>query len=209
MKKLSLFLSVALMAAFAFNSCSVERRYHRTGLNFNWNHASVNIKKSKTNSDVATEELQEEVALIRKADNNIVAKSDVALNSNEIIVPETNSAYEAVENSSDLATNNDEMIFNQKSNNDAIQVEKVISENKSVSKISKKDVLKQTKAIKKAAGGDVPVGLLYVLCFFIPWLAVGLATDWDIKTVLFNILWTMLCGIPGIIHAFIVVARNN
>lgn len=68
---------------------------------------------------------------------------------------------------------------------------------------------KALKASDSNLGGDVPTGLLYVLCFFIPWLAVGLATDWDIKKVLINILWTMLCGIPGIIHAFIVVSKNS
>lgn len=68
---------------------------------------------------------------------------------------------------------------------------------------------KALKASDSNLGGDVPTGLLYVLCFFIPWLAVGLATDWDIKKVIINILWTMLCGIPGIIHAFIVVSKNS
>ena len=68
---------------------------------------------------------------------------------------------------------------------------------------------KALEASDSNLGGDVPTGLLYVLCFFIPWLAVGLATDWDIKKVLINILLTMLCGIPGIIHAFIVVSKNS
>jgi uncharacterized membrane protein YqaE (UPF0057 family) len=68
---------------------------------------------------------------------------------------------------------------------------------------------KALKASDSNLGGDVSTGLLYVLCFFIPWLAVGLATDWDIKKVLINILLTMLCGIPGIIHAFIVVSKNS
>lgn len=68
---------------------------------------------------------------------------------------------------------------------------------------------KALKASDSNLGGDVPTGLLYVLCFFIPWLAVGLATDWDINKVLINILWTILCGIPGIIHAFIVVSKNS
>lgn len=68
---------------------------------------------------------------------------------------------------------------------------------------------KALKASDSNLGGDVPTGLLYVLCFFIPLLAVGLATDWDIKKVLINILWTMLCVVPGIIHAFIVVSKNS
>jgi len=49
-------------------------------------------------------------------------------------------------------------------------------------------------------------GLLYVLCIFIPFLAVGLKTDWG-KEVLFNILWTILGVLPAISHAFIVCSR--
>ncbi|MBK6526190.1 MAG: YqaE/Pmp3 family membrane protein [Crocinitomicaceae bacterium] len=46
-----------------------------------------------------------------------------------------------------------------------------------------------------------------VLCFFIPWLAVGLATDWDLKPLIFNLLWSLTC-IGGIIHALVVVSRE-
>ena len=49
----------------------------------------------------------------------------------------------------------------------------------------------------------------WVLALFIPWLAVGIVTDWDVKTVVINILWTLLCGIPGIIHAFIILNREG
>ncbi|MFT6002055.1 MAG: uncharacterized membrane protein YqaE (UPF0057 family), partial [Flavobacteriales bacterium] len=49
----------------------------------------------------------------------------------------------------------------------------------------------------------------WVLALFIPWLAVGIVTDWDVKTVVINILWSLLCGIPGIIHAFIIVNREG
>jgi len=50
---------------------------------------------------------------------------------------------------------------------------------------------------------------MFVLCFFIPWLAVGLVTNWDIKTVVINLLWSLLCGFPAIIHALIVVSREG
>lgn len=49
----------------------------------------------------------------------------------------------------------------------------------------------------------------WVLALCIPWLAVGLVTDWDIKTVVINVLWTLLCGIPGVIHAFIIINREG
>jgi uncharacterized membrane protein YqaE (UPF0057 family) len=208
MKKLSLFLSASLMSALLFNSCSVERRYHRTGLNINWNHASVNIKKSKTHSDVATEDLQQEdVAVIRKAENNVVTKSTVI--SNEIVAPESKTAYTEVQTNSDLASINDEMVLNHKSSTAVDEVVIATTKNNTTKEISKKDVVKHAKSIKNTSGGDVPLGLLYVLCILIPFVAVGLATDWDVKTVIINLLWCLLCGLPGIIHAFIVVSRNK
>lgn len=72
--------------------------------------------------------------------------------------------------------------------------------------ISQATVASEPKASK---GGDVPVWVLYLLAFFIPFVAVGLVTDWDVGQVLLNLLLCLLCGIPGIIHAFIVVARET
>lgn len=70
----------------------------------------------------------------------------------------------------------------------------------------------QRKVKKAIDSGSMPFDtddneiLIYVLCFFIPPLAVGLLYDigsefWT------NVILTLLCGIPGIIHAFIVCAR--
>ncbi len=210
MKKLCLFLSASIVAAVFFNSCSVERRYHRTGLNLNWNHTSVNIKKSKANSDVTIEESkEEEVAVIRKAENRVVTNSTVDLASNEMIAPEAKTSYIEVQSNSDMASIGDEVVLYHKSN---IAVEEDVTlntKNNQLNTISKKEVVKDVKSIKKAAGGDVPLGLLYVLCILIPFVAVGLATDWDIKKVLINLLLCFLCGIPGIIHAFVVVSKNK
>ena len=88
-----------------------------------------------------------------------------------------------------------------------IAINQNIKEAKQISKQEIKALKKAVKSQKKS--DDVPVGLLYVLCFFFPFVAVGLVTDWDIKAVLINILLTALCGIPGIIHAFIVVSKNT
>jgi uncharacterized membrane protein YqaE (UPF0057 family) len=86
-----------------------------------------------------------------------------------------------------------------------------------VTKAEKKELIKAAKEYKKAVkksnkkqgGNDTEVILLYILCFIIPPVAVGLATDWETKPVLINILLTLLCGIPGVIHAIIIVSRNS
>ncbi len=66
----------------------------------------------------------------------------------------------------------------------------------------------QNKLKKSKKGGDDydPI-LIYVLCFFIPPLAVFLVYDIGSEFWV-NIILTLLCGVPGIIHAFIVCARK-
>lgn len=55
-------------------------------------------------------------------------------------------------------------------------------------------------------GADVPMPVLYVLAIIIPPLAVGIYTDWDTPT-LWNLLFTIIGWVPGVIHAFIVLTR--
>lgn len=70
-----------------------------------------------------------------------------------------------------------------------------------------KIVHKQAKDYKDGVTSVAPSkGVLYVLAIILPPVAVGLATDWQ-KPVIFNILWLLLGGLPGIIHALIVVSR--
>lgn len=70
-----------------------------------------------------------------------------------------------------------------------------------------KDVFTQNKneKNKEDSSDDDMLILLYVLAVLIPFVAVGIVTDWDLKTVLINILLLILCYIPGVIHAFIII----
>ena len=88
-----------------------------------------------------------------------------------------------------------------------ISVNQNIKDAKQITKQEIKALKKAVKSQKKS--DDVPIGLLYVLCFFVPFIVVGIVTDWDIPSVLINLLWTLLCGIPGVIHALIIVSRNT
>lgn len=55
---------------------------------------------------------------------------------------------------------------------------------------------------------DIPTWALYLLCFVIPFLAVGLATDWDAKKTIIAFVLSLFFWIPGIIYAIIVVSQN-
>ena len=68
------------------------------------------------------------------------------------------------------------------------------------------------KAVKKsqpANAADDDLVLLYILCFLLPFVAVGIVTDWELKPLLISILLSLLCWIPAIIYAIVVVNRNR
>lgn len=209
MKKL---LLAVLVVGFAISSCSIERRLHQKGFNVEWNKNLGSLKKDKKQKqDFVTSEVEEEIAVVSpktiKApsvnNNNSISLDGVTLNeSNEVsvLVDDNTTNEDNSQENETINTTKIEKVRLAMLAPKASSSEKVASANKTMA---------SAKIVKKALKDDVPTGLLYVLCFFIPWVAVGLATDWDVKTIIYNILWTLLCGIPGIIHAIIIVGRNS
>jgi uncharacterized membrane protein YqaE (UPF0057 family) len=57
-----------------------------------------------------------------------------------------------------------------------------------------------------ASASAKPSAGLYILAVLIPPIAVGLHTHWQIAT-LYNVLWTLLFWLPGVVHAIIVLER--
>jgi len=205
MKKLSLLLVVAFMSTLILDSCSVQKRYHRKGFNVNWNHTSIGGKKDK--NKVAYDSSEEEIAEVTevKATENVV-KNEMSAYSNEA--------------TSDLASTTDEISVVTSLPAENKFVEKKSTEKQVENKIingSKKMLKKIIPSVKAKNqvktnsnnSSDVPIVLLYILCFIFPPVAVGLATDWDLTPVLWNIVWCVLCGLPGVIHALIHVSRNR
>jgi uncharacterized membrane protein YqaE (UPF0057 family) len=75
---------------------------------------------------------------------------------------------------------------------------------------AKKAIKKQfDQELKESKGNSVDPIVYILLALFIPFVAVGLATDWEVKDVVINLLLCLLCGIPGIIHAFVVCKREG
>ena len=62
------------------------------------------------------------------------------------------------------------------------------------------------KVLKRKTGKseDIPKGLYIVLAIFgWAWLAMGLMDDWEGNNWWVNLLLTLLCWLPGVIHAFV------
>lgn len=77
---------------------------------------------------------------------------------------------------------------------------------KKMSIVQKAVQTKLAKSIWQKLADDMKV-IIIILCFFIPPLAVYLHQDDITKDFWINLILTCLCGIPGIIHALIVVTR--
>ena len=204
MKKI---LLVAASILVLVASCTVEKRVYRNGFNVQW-HAMNGISKKGKNVEVNSVDEEISVAQVIKAPKVNVSTS----NTYEAIAEESTTTL----TQNDVASVDVTPIQNEAKSiaNDikgmaavTIQNSPKSHEAKQVSKQEMKALRKAVKTAKKS--DDVPIGLLYILCFFFPFIAVGIVTDWDITTVLVNILWTCLCGIPGVIHALIIVGRNT
>jgi uncharacterized membrane protein YqaE (UPF0057 family) len=200
MKKI---LLVAASILFLVASCTVEKRVYRNGFNVQWQAMNGMSKKDKNVELTSMEETETVAKVVVSPKVNAKIAADYEMRIQEVVAV-TQNDQASIESNPISTTAHVVSVKGM-----AEQTISVHQENKEAKQISKQEIKALKKAVKSQnKSDDVPIGLLYVLCFFIPFVAVGLATDWDITTVLINILWTALCGIPGIIHAFIVVSRN-
>ena len=169
------------------------------------------IKDKKQKQDFVSSEVAEEIAVVSpktiKApsinNSNTISVDAVTLNeSNETSVVVEENTYNEVNSQESKSINTTKTEKVKK----AIRAPKA-SSSKEVA--SAKKTMASTSLVKKALKDEVPTILLYVLCFFIPFLAVGLATNWDLTAVVINLLLCFLFFLPGVIHAIIVVGRNS
>ena len=76
-------------------------------------------------------------------------------------------------------------------------------------KLSVADAKKAEAAALAASPGSAaarPSAGLYILAVLIPPVAVGIHTNWQLPT-LYNLLWTLIFWLPGVVHAIIVLER--
>jgi uncharacterized membrane protein YqaE (UPF0057 family) len=201
MKKILLITASIL---FLVASCTVEKRVYRNGFNVQWHAMNGHSKKDKNTEINSIEEVETVAKVVISPKENSKTASVYELPNQEVVAVAQNDEASIQANSVSTTP----QVVNVKGMAD--QTISVNQKNKEVKQISKQEM----KALRKVVNSqkqsdDVPVGLLYVLCFFFPFIAVGIVTDWDISTVLINLLWTLLCGIPGVIHALIIVSRNS
>ena len=209
MKKL---LLAVLLVGFAISSCSIEKRLHQKGFNVEWNNNLGSFKKDKKEKqDFVSSEAVEEIAIVSpKAIKTPSVISSNAISVDDVTLNESNETSVIVEDNTTNEVNSQVSFVVNNTKTEKVS-RAIITPKASSSKVvaSANKTKASTKIVKKALKDEVPTILLYVLCFFIPFLAVGLATDWDVTAVVINLLLCFLFFLPGVIHAIIVVGRNS
>lgn len=210
----SMFVMVSLIG-FLF-SCStsnsvvsnrlISKRKYTDGFHYN---GKVNTKSSD-NVAVSEEKkasnailLSEEAKSLNSADEVLKVENNETpiLSDNVVSTVATESTQELakVENTS---KKNSRAVSNSVKQN---TIHKTIKQDVNAKKSSKAEI---RKVLKESKAGDEAI-LYIILCILIPFVAVGLATDWDVTKTLICLLLSFLFWIPGIIYAFIICSKEG
>lgn len=219
MKKLSLLLVVALSTTLFLDSCSVQKRYHRTGFNVNWNHTSIGIKKDR-HKIVSEDVVEEEIAVVEKATPTSVTVASKDVNVQEVATPQVVNVYQALENENAVASNDQALsTVNVSAKSTVASNENISLDSKSNFKsrlaqknASKKQVqeMKQKFVVNKSSSTETWVYLLLILLVpFGTTIAMYLYEGSWTSRVTVNLILTLLCGLPGLIHALIIIFGNK
>ena len=207
MKKFALLLTAAFSMTLILDSCSVQKRYHRKGFTVNWNNASVNMKKNR--KVVHTETIQEEVIV-----SNATKKEKLIRNYETPISMDVASSVPSVYDPSliDKTSQNTEKFQIRSEKPKTFNSLKKLN-NKEV-KSTKKAAQKIIKAVKKNQQKNSKTDtIIYILLILLVPFGTTISMylyegSWTSR-VTANLLLTLLCGLPGLIHALVVILGNK
>lgn len=187
MKKFLLsIVAVAVFAASCNTSLTVQKKQHSNGY-----YVSLSTKDRKTQ----TIETGLTKAKTQKTPSNVALSSTAQMSVG-------NSKSEAVQGTKAGQTKSQ-----------SVEAKTVVAATGEKSGFAKKVAEQKAKVMsasikKKALMSDNAI-LYILLAIIIPFVAVGLATDWNVRDVVINLLLCLLCYIPGVVHAFMVCKRQG
>lgn len=165
----------------------IQKRKYTKGyfIDFNHNkggnaHDNDNIVKNEGTS-IEEVTLSQETPLVRSIEQEVVYVEATAINST--VTTPNNSVAQNVE----------------------IEEVQEIAFPSKLTKNDRKSIKRQASLENKTSEDAI---WYYILAFFLPFLAVGLVTDWDVTKVVICLLLCCCLWLPGFIYALIVVNRN-
>lgn len=185
----------------------IQKRKYTKGYFIDFNHIKGGNTQSEDNlaknEDVNTDEVTrvEENSLVRSIEQEVVYVEEAqALPTVETVVVSSENQAVTAHDKTTSATEN-EII-------EKVEVTE-LNEFTTPNKLTRN----QRKSMKSAVTTTVNESsddaiLYYILALLIPFLAVGLVTNWDVTKVVICLLLSIFFWIPGIIYAIIVVSNN-
>tara|TARA_A200000113_G_scaffold220576_1_gene230954 strand:- start:310 stop:933 length:624 start_codon:yes stop_codon:yes gene_type:complete len=207
MKKIALLLSATFVMILFLDSCSVQKRYHRKGFTVNWNNASVNMKKNR--KVVHTESIQEDAIVTnniekQKLTRNYKTLVSMDIASTSVAVPTLTNTAPSI--AAQTSVKSQAVTF-------AHTAKEISKEDAKSTKREAKAIIKAIKKEQKKQGSNTDPVLLVILAILVPFigapLAVYLYEGYWTERCTINLILSLLCGLPGIIHALIVILGNR
>lgn len=188
MKKLILSALAITMVALSFTSCSVEKRHYMKGYHIDWfgnkNEAKEITSVNTTKNVVAEEAVVADEQLVKAPE--LTPAPEVAPVQKSVVAP-LNVVKHAAKKNAVAAVKN---------------AANTVKQNASSSNAVVKQAAKNTAS---APAGDDNMVLLVILAILLPPLAVYLYEGSWTKRCTVNLILTLLCGLPGVIHALVVI----
>jgi len=206
MKKIATLFTVAFGMTLLLYSCSVQKRYHRKGFTVNWNNASVKMNKNR--KVVHSESIQEDIIVSNSKKTEKLTKTYQAPAKN-YIVHNDKSHPSAI----DLSLNNSEAKIRDKISNKETSTRELSKKEVKSTRKDTKAIIKAIKKEQKKQGSNTDIALLLILAIFIPVIGPPFAVYfyegyWSDRCTV-NLLLSLLCFIPGMIHALIVILEGR
>jgi len=197
MKKL---LILGITSLLLTVSCSVQKRLYNSGYHVSWKNKYQSVDKSDfiTKENFVSDEREDNQDLATIEDSREIGNTQFSesINSKKLVEPISYTTTES-------------------KNKNVAPIKNTSKKLNSVPKRNKVSKFMESKKLAKRANKssgsdeDILLILLVILCFLIPPLAVGIASDWDLTMLLISIILTLLFWIPGVLFALYIVLKDK
>jgi uncharacterized membrane protein YqaE (UPF0057 family) len=196
MKRIFKLILIGVSVAVIAPACSIEKRVYNPGYHITWNTLKSSTNGAETAVQTPTEKTHAHATI-----------SKLQTNAGKSILD--NSAVTHVAQASTKATVNVVEVETKNAVNLTPLATKKASNQHELKSVAKASTAKKALKNAPANNSDDELILLYLLAILIPFVAVGIVTDWELRDVVINLLLSCLCYIPGVIHAFIKIRDNR
>ena len=204
MKKFAFLITAAFTMTMVLDSCSVQKRYHRKGFTVNWNNVSFKMKKNQ--KTVHSESIQEDIVVSDSKKTEKFTRKYQAPASNDLATAEK-TTFPSIPSQVNTSLKNK---INEHGRTNFMASKEDLNELKAKStKKEAKAIIKAIKKEQKKQNSNTDTVLLVILALFIPPLSVYLYEGYWTERCTINLILSLLCGFPGVIHALVVILGNR